>query len=80
MHNYQANPNGVLDHVLQGSNIEFFFNLCWIGLKFGMVRPNACIDGVGEFLESNMTDTNNSSIKNHTYKLINVMHGANVDF
>ena len=45
-----------------------------------MVRLDARIDNVGEFTYSNMIDTNNSSIKNHAYRLINVLHKANVDF
>ena len=57
-----------------------FLNLCLLGLKFGIVRLDACIDIMGGFPDANMTDTNNSSIKNHTYRLINVLHGANIDF
>ena len=55
-------------------------------MKFGMVRLDTCIDDVGGFPDSNiiiimiMTDTNNSGNKNHTYKLINVLRGANVEF
>ena len=45
-----------------------------------MIRLDIHIDDVGGFPESNMTDTNNSSIKNHTYRLINVLHKANVEF
>ena len=45
-----------------------------------MVRLDTHIDVVGGFPYSNMTNTNNSSIKNHTYRLINVLHGDNVDF
>ena len=48
-------------------------------MKFGMVRLDTRIDSVGGFLDSNMTDTNNLSIKNHTYRLINVLHSANVE-
>ena len=44
-----------------------------------MVILDACIDSVEGFTYLNMTDTNNSSIKNHTYKLINVFHEANVE-
>ena len=47
--------------------------------KIGMVRLDTCIDGVGGFPDSNMNDTNNSSLKNHTYRLINVLHRANVE-
>ena len=39
-----------------------------------MVILDACIDIVGGFPDSNMTDTNNSSFKNHNYRLINVLH------
>ena len=48
-----------LINVLHGANIEFFFNLCLLGLKFGMVRLYTRIDGVGGFPDSNMNDTNN---------------------
>ena len=68
-----------LINVLHGANADFFKNLCLLELKYRMVRLNTCIDGVGGFLYSNMTDTNNPSIKNHTYRLINVLHGANVE-
>ena len=53
-------------NVLNGANVDFFLNLCLYGLKFGMVRLDACIDAMGGFLESTTTDTNNSSIKKHT--------------
>ena len=56
-----------------------WLNLCLQGLKFGMVRLDATIEVVGGFPNSNMTETNNSIIKNHTYVLINVLHGANVE-
>ena len=57
-----------------------FFKFVLLGLKFGMVRLDTPIDIVGGFPYSNMTNTNNSSIKNHTNKLINVLHRANIDF
>ena len=56
-----------------------FFNLCLLGLKFGMVRLDTWINDMGWFPNSNMNDDNNFSIKNHTYRLINVLHGANVE-
>ena len=56
-----------------------WLNLCFLRLKFGMVRLDAHIDTMGGFLDSNMNDTNNSSIKNDTYRLINVLHGANIE-
>jgi hypothetical protein len=43
-----------------------------------MVRLDACIDGMGGFLDSNMTHTNNSTIKQQAYRIINV-NGANVE-
>ena len=61
-------------------SIGSWLNLCLLGLKFGMVRLDTHIDAVGGFLGSNMTDTNNLSIKNHTYRIINLLHGAKVDF
>ena len=54
--------------------------MCLLGLKFGMVRVDECIESMGGFPDSNMTETNNSSIENHTYRLIDVLHGANVEF
>ena len=42
-----------------------------------MVRLDTCIESMGGFQDSNMTDTNISIIKNHTYRLINVLHRAN---
>ena len=87
-----------------GPTMKFLY-MCWLGVKFGMVILDTCIDGVGGFPESNiiiviilliiiiitvvviiniiiiiMTNTNNSSNKNHTYRLINVLRGANVEF
>jgi hypothetical protein len=44
-----------------------------------MVRLDACIYGMGWFMDSNMTCTNNSTIKQQAYRIINV-NGANVDF
>ena len=46
-----------------GSMLIFKNFLCLLRLKFGMVRLDACIDDMGGFPDSNMTDTNNSSIK-----------------
>jgi hypothetical protein len=43
-----------------------------------MVRLDACIDGMGGLLDSNMTHTNNSTIKQQAYRIINV-NGANVE-
>ena len=40
-----------------------WLNLCLLGLKFGMVRLETHIGGVGGFPDSNMTNTNNLSIK-----------------
>ena len=57
-----------------------WLNLFLHGLKFGMVRINTRIDDVGWFPDSNMTDTNNLGIKNHTYILNNMMHRPNVEF
>ena len=68
-----------LINVVHGANVDFFLNLCLFGLKFVMVRLDACINVLGGFPDSNMTNINNLSIKNHTYRLINVMHGANVE-
>ena len=68
-----------LINVLHGANLDFFLNLCLLGLEFGMVRLDACIYGVGGFPYSNMADTNNLNIKNNMYRLINVLHGANVE-
>jgi hypothetical protein len=48
------------------------------GLKFDMVRLDACIDGMGGFLDSNMTHKKNSTIKQQAYRIINV-NGANVE-
>ena len=59
-----------------GPTLIFFLNYCLLGLKFGIARLDAHIDTMGGFSDTNMTDTNNSSIKNHTYILINVLHGA----
>jgi hypothetical protein len=42
------------------------------GLKFYMVRLATCIDGMGGFLDSNMTRTNHSTIKIQSYRIINV--------
>ena len=53
--------------------------MCFLGLKFGMVRLDARIGNVGGFLDSNKIDTKKLSIKNHTYRLTNVLHGANVE-
>ena len=44
-----------------------------------MVRIDSYNDNVGGFIDSNTTDTNSSIIKNHAYRLINVLHGANVE-
>ena len=57
-----------------------FLNFFLLGLKFSMVTLDTCIDIMEGFTDSNMTDTNNLSIKNHTCRLINVLHGANVEF
>ena len=57
-----------------------WLNLLLLGLKLDMVILKTCIDDVEKFPDSNMIDTNNSSIKNDTYRLINVLHGANVEF
>jgi hypothetical protein len=43
-----------------------------------MVRLDVCIDGMGWFSNSNMTHTNNLTIKQQTYRIINV-NGANVE-
>jgi hypothetical protein len=49
---------------VNGDNVEFFFNLCLYGLKFhGMLGQHTCIDGMGGFLDSNMTQTKNYTIK-----------------
>jgi hypothetical protein len=37
-----------------------------------MVRIDACNDSMGGFLESNMTHTNNFTIKQQSYRIINV--------
>ena len=69
----------VQDIALQFEWLGAWLNLFLLGLKFGMVRIDARIDAMGGFPDSNMTDTNNSSIKNHAYCLINVLHGANIE-
>ena len=56
-----------------------FLNFLLAWTEFGMVKLDARIDIMGEFEDSNMTNTNNLSIKNHTYRLINVLHGANIE-
>jgi hypothetical protein len=43
-----------------------------------MVRLDAYNDGMGGFPDSNMTHTNNSTIKQQAYRIINV-NGANVE-
>ena len=48
------------------------------GLEFDMVRLDACIDGMGGFLDSKMTHTKNSIIKQHAYRIINLTR-ANAD-
>ena len=49
---------------VNGNNVEFFFNLCLYGLKFhDMLGKHTCIDGMGRFLDSNTTQTKNSTIK-----------------
>jgi hypothetical protein len=49
---------------VNGDNVEFVFNLCLYGLKFhDMLGQHTCIDGMGGFLDSNMTQTKNSTIK-----------------
>ena len=49
------------------------------GLKFDMVRIDACIDCMGGLLDSNITHKKNSKIKQQAYRIINV-NRANVDF
>ena len=49
------------------ANFEFFLNLCLFGLKFGMVRLDACIDGMGGFPNSKKDRTN--YFTNQTTKL-----------
>jgi hypothetical protein len=44
-----------------------------------MVRLDTYNDGMGGFLELNMTHTNNSTMKQQAYRIINA-NGANVDF
>ena len=44
-----------------------------------MVRLDTCIDGLVGFTDTNMSDTNNSSIKNHTYRFIDVLDKANIE-
>ena len=43
--------------------------MCLYGLKFDLVRLDGCVDGMGGFQESNMTHTNNSMIKQQTYRI-----------
>ena len=50
-HSSIKNHTYFLINVLHGANVDFFLNLCLLGLKFGMVRLDAHIDGVGGFLE-----------------------------
>ena len=53
-----------LINALQTRPMLIFLNLCLLGLKFGMARLDTGIDSVQGFLDSGMTNTNNSSIKN----------------
>jgi hypothetical protein len=50
---------------VNGANVDFFFsNLFLYGLKFhDMLGQHTCIDSMGGFLDSNMTQTKNLKIK-----------------
>ena len=72
-------PSHVLDPAynwhMNGAN---FFNLFLYGMKFDMVRLDTYNDNMGGFPNSNMIHTNNSTIKQQAYRIINV-NGANVE-
>jgi hypothetical protein len=47
-----------------GANVDFVVDLCLYGLKFhDMLGPHTCIYSMKGFMESNMTQTKNSTIK-----------------
>jgi len=65
---------------VNGDNVEFFFNFFLYGLKFhDMLGQHTWIDGMGGFLDSKMSQTNNLTIKHQAYRIVNV-NGANVEF
>ena len=53
---------------VNGANIEVF-QFVLVSIEIWLVRLDACVDGMGGFQDSNITHTNNSTIKQQTYRI-----------